>query len=219
MSASCLNITVLIATTLIRCFSPSSIVLQLLLHVLVAVFWTVTIALLGNELSEHLIRVCPAADAFGQDLALVCNLYKVLFSFAVISTACAYYLAFLSALALRLLKKAGQYTAMAKTTGAPNGSMSGMSRKKRSSGMFPGLFKRRGKNPPEDERGFMMENLNTEEKQGDFLGLHSSTTSLSPQQQPMSSPEWGPRDRVRVDDWPNQFAGQETRYDPGTRGI
>lgn len=216
MSASCLNVSLLFVTALVGYFFPASVIVRLFFHIPIAVLWIVTVAILGDELGDHLVRGCPSADDFGNDLALVCQLFKALFAFAILSTLCSLQLVVLDILTWRSLKKAATYTAIGRKNGGAATQTPGGKGNKKKMGMITGILRRRNRNVQEDERSIMMNDMHLEEKQNDMLRPDTSTTSPS-QQTNVPSPEWGPTDRMLVDKSPNQFAGQETRYDPGTR--
>lgn len=213
MSTSCLNVTALVAVAFIRCCFPSSSLLLLIFHIPIAALWIVTLALLGDELGDHLITSCPSSNTFGHDLSLVCRLFKALFSFTIFSTTCSIYLVVSDVLSWKRMKKNGKYTAMGKNTGVMGTAPPVMAGRKKK-GMFAGIFKKKDRGIVEDERSIMMQPMNSGaiEKEKDMLNPgHAQASS------PAASPEWGPRERVRVDEHPDRFGGQETRYDPGHR--
>ncbi|KAF2661410.1 hypothetical protein K491DRAFT_674060 [Lophiostoma macrostomum CBS 122681] len=218
MSASCVNITSLIAASLIRCCFPASPLLQLFFHAPVSILWICTIAFLGDELGNHLTQSCPSVNTFGHNMAIVCQLFKALFSFAVISTASSIFLSTADIAAWKRMKKAGKYTAMEKNTGAVSTPAPFKNKPRRKVGIMNGLFKRKGGDMPEDEASFMMSQMHSESmEKSRMTGSESALSAGDRMAPPRISPEWGPRQGVGLDKNGDEFGTQDTRYDPGSR--
>ncbi|KAF2472058.1 uncharacterized protein BDR25DRAFT_342086 [Lindgomyces ingoldianus] len=214
MSASCLNIISVFVSSVIRVCLPRSPILALTFHIPVAILWVVTVALLGEELGDHLSNSCPSQDTFGHDLALVCNLFKALFGFSVTCAASSVLVVVLDIVAWKRIKNMGKYT----TVGAHTIGMypPTKSSRKKKLGMLAGMLRSRKGNMQEDERSVMMTSMEALDKDDTLKPqqeLHM--TAGEPMRSPAQSPDFGPRERFRVEGVGHQFSGQDTRYDPG----
>jgi len=158
MSAVCFNILALLATSVIRCLLPFSLALPLLTHGISAIVTTVALVVLGSELGDYIVQPCPSETDLGQDMSLVCRLFKSVFTFIVLLVACSLLLVIVDTLACVKLRKERKYTPMTVSEGSLPRRPAASGRSNRKPGQVANILKMRFKKEGhEDEQSIMMD--------------------------------------------------------------